>query len=65
MSDRDRSAIDQKWIRDYCDQLLKVAASLGPNSPMAASVVQRVDHIHDLVDAWQQRNIPIDERVRR
>lgn len=65
MTERDRSAIDQQWIRDYCDQLLKVAATFDKHSPTVAAVVQRVDHIHDLVDSWQQRNIPIDQRRRR
>ena len=61
MSDRDRRPIDQQWIQHYCDEFLKVS-ELVPTGPLRDSVLRRVECCMDLLDAWQKRNWPMDER---
>lgn len=61
MSERDRAPIDQQWVRDYCDQFLKIAGSFSLNNPMREAVARRVEHVQDLVEAWQKRNWPREE----
>lgn len=61
---RDRAPIDQAWIQQYCDEFIKVGLTL-PDGALKDAVTRRIDIIHDLVDAWQQRNVPIDQRERR
>ena len=43
--------IDPDWIRQYVDSLLALAERLGPGR-MREVVLQRADHILDLVKAW-------------
>lgn len=59
--DRDRSPVDQRWIQNYCDEFLKVAGMV-PEGAMRDAVLRRVECVMDLLEAWQQRNIPIDQR---
>ena len=58
---RDLSPIDQLWIRDYCDEFLKVATRL-PSGALRDVVLRRIECVHDLVEAWQKRNTPMDKR---
>ena len=61
MSERDRAPIDQRWIQQYCDEFLKIAPRL-PEGPMRDAVLRRVECVMDLLDAWQRRNWPLEER---
>ena len=61
MSKRDRSPIDQDWIRDYCDQFLRIGNSFSLSNPMRPAIALRIEHIQDLVEAWQRRNQPLPE----
>jgi len=62
--ERDRSPIDQDWIRNYCDEFMKIAIKLD-NGPFKDAILRRVECVQDLVDAWQQRNVPINQRFNR
>jgi hypothetical protein len=53
--------ISQDWIRRYVDQLLDIAAKLGPESSMGAACVLRADHAMDLVKAWRERRVQSQE----
>lgn len=44
--------IPQEWIRDYIDQLLKVAG-MYPDGLMKAAVALRAEHAMDLVKAFR------------
>lgn len=55
---KDTSPIDQRWIRDYCDEFLKAALLFPDGSPMHGAILRRVECVHDLVGAWQKRNEP-------
>ena len=57
----DRSPIDQQWIQHYCDEFIKVAASL-PDGLLKQAVLRRVECVMDLTEAWQKRNLPMDKR---
>lgn len=59
---RDRSPIDQQWIQHYCDEFLKVVATAKLDGAMRDAVLRRVECCMDLLDAWQLRNVPIDQR---
>ena len=61
MTTKDRAPIDQQWIQDYCDQLIAVAQRLGPGV-MQDTTLRRIECVMDLVEAWQKRNWPIDQR---
>ena len=61
MSARDHSPIEQDWVRDYCDQFMRIAAELPP-SPFRDAVLRRVECVQDLVEAWQKRHWPVEER---
>lgn len=61
---KDRAPIDQAWIRDYCDHFIEIAQQLPPNSPLREAVLLRVEYLQDLVEVWQLRNVPMDERKR-
>jgi hypothetical protein len=61
MSERDRSPIDQQWIQKYCDEFLKVAGSI-PEGVMRDAVLRRVEYVMDLLESWQNRNLPMDKR---
>lgn len=54
---RDRAPIDQDWIRQYCDEFLKVSTRL-PMGPMQDAVLRRVECAMDLLEAWQRRREP-------
>ncbi len=49
-----RTPIDYDWIADYCDRLLKVAEGL-PEGPLRDAMLLRVQHVMDLVMAWNGR----------
>jgi hypothetical protein len=51
---RDRAPIDQQWIQQYCDQLLKLAERLDAG-PMRDATLRRIEAVMDLLDAWQKR----------
>lgn len=55
------NAIPLEWIRYYTDQYLKIIKD-HPKSGMDAVIIERVNHIYDLVEAYKKRNIPIDKR---
>jgi hypothetical protein len=59
--ERDRSPIDQKWVQNYCDEFLKVAAQM-PEGAFKATILRRVECCMDLLDAWQKRQWPMEER---
>lgn len=61
MTDRDRSPIDQQWIQQYCDQLLAVANRL-PEGVTRDVVLRRVEYAMDLLEGWQKRHLPMDQR---
>lgn len=58
---RDLSPIDQQWINNYCEEFLKIASSL-PEGSLRDAVLRRVECCFDLVEAWQLRNMPIEEQ---
>lgn len=64
MSQRDRAPIDQPWLQRYCDEFLKIAATM-PDGVMKDTILRRVECVMDVLDAWQLRNIPIDQRQPR
>lgn len=51
---RDLSPLNQRWIQEYTDQLLKAAGRLN-DGPMKDAVLRRAEAIYDLVEAWQKR----------
>ncbi len=53
---RDRSPIDQRWIQNYCDQLLKVAGTLPERGVIREATMRRVECVMDLVEAWQKKD---------
>lgn len=55
--------MDQRWVQDYCDQFLKIAPQI-PAGAMRDAVLRRVECVMDLMEAWQWRNVPIDQRPR-
>jgi hypothetical protein len=61
VADRDRSPIDQKWVQAYCDVLLKLAEEL-PQGLLRDATLRRIECVMDLVEAWQKRNLPMEER---
>jgi hypothetical protein len=61
MNERDRNPVDQQWVQHYCDEFLKIAARLD-DGLLKNAVLLRVEHAMDLLDAWQKRNWPIDQR---
>lgn len=58
---RDRAPIDQQWVQPYCDEFLKAAETL-PCGGMRDMVLRRVECVMDLLEVWQLRNIPFDQR---
>lgn len=54
MTERDRSPIDQRWIQDYCDTLLRVATGM-PTGPIRDAIMHRIGCCMDLLEAWQTR----------
>ncbi len=62
MKNRDfTNPIEQIWIKLYCDQLIELAQKL-PVGVMRDATLLRVAHVQDLVEAWQKRNMPREER---
>lgn len=57
----ENNAIPLEWIRYYTDQYLKII-KVHPKSGMDAAILERVNHIYDLVEAYNKRNTPIDKR---
>jgi hypothetical protein len=57
----DRSPIDQQWIQRYCDTLLEAATKLS-DGIFKDAILRRVECAMDLVEAWQKRNLPMEER---
>jgi len=58
---KDLSPIDQMWIKNYCDEFLKIAVKLD-NGPFKDTILRRIECVQDLTEAWQKRNIPMDKR---
>lgn len=58
---RDRSPIDQQWVRGYCDRLTKVVEVM-PDGPYKDAVLHRVECVMDLLEAWQKREWTAGER---
>jgi hypothetical protein len=58
---RDRAPIDQAWVQRYCDEFLKVAPSI-PEGSFRDAILRRVECCMDLLESWQLRNVPIDQR---
>lgn len=58
---KDDSPINQAWIKEYVDQCIKISGTL-PHGPMRDSVLRRVDYVMDLVEAWQKRHWPAEQR---
>lgn len=46
--------IPEKWIKNYVEQLLKMAEKLGPESSMGKAMMLRADHAMDLVKAYRE-----------
>ena len=59
-SQRDRTPIDQIWLQYYCDEFLKIATQMGDGA-MKDAVLRRVECVMDVLEAWQLRNVPIDQ----
>lgn len=60
-TERDRSPIDQRWVQDYCDAIMASAQQLEPGV-FRDALLRRVECAMDLVEAWQKRNLPMDQR---
>jgi hypothetical protein len=59
--DRDRAPMDQRWVQQYCDEFLKITATL-PEGLLKQATLRRVECVMDLLDAWQKRNWPLEAR---
>jgi hypothetical protein len=48
--------IPQEWIKDYIDQLLRVAAQMDERGALRASMLLRADNVMDMVKAFHERH---------
>lgn len=49
-----KSEIPQEWIKNYVDQLIRVAKELPENSVMQSSLILRADAVMDMVAAYRE-----------
>ena len=59
---KDLSPIDQKWISNYCDLLINIAKQMPTDSILRVATERRIECVMDLVEAWQNRNNPLEAR---
>lgn len=57
MTERDRSPIDQRWLQDQCDVLLRTAQMM-PEGVMKDALLKRAEITLDILEAWQRRGEP-------
>lgn len=55
--EKDYSPIEQEYVKNYCDEFLKVAVKLN-DGPFKDAILRRVECVQDLVEAWQKRKHP-------
>lgn len=60
---RDLSPINQKWLMDYCNKFTYIAGNM-PDGGLKEALLRRVECVLDVLEAWQLRNVPIDQRGR-
>ncbi len=48
-------AIPEKWIKNYVDQMLKIAAKF-PRGRMRDAALLRADHVMDMVKAYREKD---------
>lgn len=46
-------SIPESWIKEYVDQLVRIAKSF-PDGAMRDSATVRADHVIDMVKAWRE-----------
>jgi hypothetical protein len=49
-------SIQMEWIKDYTEKLIKIAMTFDGGSAMQKSVIQRVEYIMDMVQAFQLKD---------
>ena len=57
MNNNKHTPIDQRWILNYVDTLLEFAKQAG-DTAMGRAALLRVEHVMDLVKAWQEKTGP-------
>ena len=58
------NAIPLEWIKDYTDRFLILVKDYSSRSSIGQVTLERVGHIYDLVEAYKNRNIPLDKRYK-
>ncbi len=57
---RDKRPVDQRWVRDYCDMLMRIASPM-PEDKAKEALLRRAEYVTDMLEAWQIRNLPKDQ----
>lgn len=57
ITQRDKSPIDQRWVLEYCDTLMRIASPM-PDDRVKEALLRRVAFVQDMLEAWQIRQAP-------
>ena len=55
MADHEKRSIPETFIRDYVDELIRVARLFEKDSAMARAAADRAEAIMTMVKAWRER----------